>query len=128
MSLLSFHPIHQILLRLPPDLQALFQNFINQPEAIVESLLMSEQTSVLQSIFNEIPQVRDDTMVLHYAVKALDTTRLLSSSAALDHAQETASRAASMGNLSRKPSLSSLPQVPQKCVPTGRTRDLAQRI
>jgi len=48
----------RILLQLPSDLQQLFQNFINRPHVIIESLLMSEQTSVLAQIFREIPRVR----------------------------------------------------------------------
>ena len=48
----------RILLQLPADLQPLFQNFINRPHVIIESLLMSEQTAVLAQIFREIPQVR----------------------------------------------------------------------
>jgi tetratricopeptide (TPR) repeat protein len=66
----------KILLRLPVELQSAYQNRINKPMLIVESLFMSEQTAVLSSVLKDIPQIRNDAVVLTYAMKALDTTRL----------------------------------------------------
>lgn len=70
----------KILLRLPQELQSFYQNFINQPLVILESLFMSEQTSVLSSVLKDIPDLRNDNIVITYAAKALNTSRLTSPS------------------------------------------------
>lgn len=73
----------KILLCLPPELQKVFQPLMSSPFVIIESLLVSEQTLVLNKLFKEIPQVHDDQLVLKYARKALDATRLFSAADAV---------------------------------------------
>lgn len=73
----------KILLCLPPELQKVFQPLMGSPFVIIESLLVSEQTLVLNKLFKEIPQVHDDQLVLKYARKALDATRLFSAADAV---------------------------------------------
>lgn len=63
----------RILLQLPSDLQQLFQNFASRPTVIIESLLMSEQTSVLAHIFREIPRVRVRYVSVTICVDSLTT-------------------------------------------------------
>jgi len=45
-----------ILMRLPENMQVMFSRLIGHPRLIIESLLMSEQISVLSSLFNEIEE------------------------------------------------------------------------
>lgn len=66
----------KILMVLKPELQKVYQNLIGRPMSIIESLFMSEQTSVLASIFKDVPQVRNDELVIKYATKALDTSHI----------------------------------------------------
>lgn len=68
----------KILLCLPSELQKVFQPLMSSPYVIIESLLVSEQTLVLNKLFKEVPHVHDDALVLKYARKALDATRLIS--------------------------------------------------
>lgn len=102
----------KILLCLPPELQKVFQPLMSSPFVIIESLLVSEQTLVLNKLFKEIPQVHDDQLVLKYARKALDATRLFSAADAV--------------LLSRSPSSSSLKNdgasniTPSSTAPTSR--------
>ena len=90
----------KILLCLPVELQKVFQPLMSSPFVIIESLLVSEQTLVLKKLFKEIPQVHDDALILKYARKALDATRLFStadnvmfsaSSATLQHGNNMSS-------------------------------------
>jgi len=45
-----------ILKRLPENMQVMYSRLIGHPRLIIESLLMSEQISVLSSLFNEIEE------------------------------------------------------------------------
>jgi zinc finger FYVE domain-containing protein 26 len=52
-------------------MQVMFSRLIGHPRLIIESLLMSEQISVLSSLFNEIEELRENSLILSYAKKAI---------------------------------------------------------
>ena len=56
---------------LPDDLQPLYERLIERPELIVESLVMAVRLQHLESIFRVAPQLRDDSVLLRFARRAL---------------------------------------------------------
>jgi len=79
-------------------MQVMFSRLIGHPRLILESLLMSEQISVLSSLFNEMEELREDSLILSYAKKAITRSDRFGSSSS----KTTSSEFSSSGNKNTK--------------------------
>ncbi|KAH3757335.1 zinc finger FYVE domain protein [Pelomyxa schiedti] len=61
----------KILLLLPPNLQQQYEKLASYPHLIFESMIMDSHIDQLSTVIQRIPAVRDDMILLQYAIKAL---------------------------------------------------------
>jgi zinc finger FYVE domain-containing protein 26 len=61
----------QVSMRLSEEMQQRYQLLVDHPGLIIESLIMEERITEVAQLFRDLPQLRDDTLVILYAKKAL---------------------------------------------------------
>jgi hypothetical protein len=62
----------KVLCELSKDMQEKFEHLLLQPELMIESLLMQEQITIVSNIYKNVPELRDDQLIIRYGKKALD--------------------------------------------------------
>ncbi|KAL6058640.1 Nuclear pore complex protein Nup85 [Balamuthia mandrillaris] len=61
----------KMLLLLGTEYQTQYNDLVDHPSLLLESLVMSELIAQVGLLFAELPQLRDDELIIRYAIKAL---------------------------------------------------------
>jgi hypothetical protein len=99
------------VMALPESLQALYRPLIRRPDLIVHNLIMTEQITQTEKLFQVLPELRDDMMLVFYAKKAIrferkatiDPMSSPAESASRDSSSESLSSAAAAASSASSP-------------------------